>query len=431
MGLEAYDEARGLDWSWLAMDGAMTRAPLGGKETGRNPTDRGKRGVKRSILTEANGIPVGVAVAGANQVDFKLYDASFGFLDPETRARPTEPTTRFDLASISKLFTAVAFMTLVEEGRAGLDQPVAEVLPEFGGRRPIAPYPDPLRPGHFIAVAPQAEGEQVDAGAVTFRQLLSHSAGLPAWLPLWKLAAEWEGQFTPDDAQRRLRETIFAAPFAYPPGATVVYSDIGLLLVGFAVERLTGATLREAVRERITAPLGLAAITYGPIPCAMAAPTEFYAHHGRRMCGEAHDENAFAFGGVAGHAGLFGTAHELTAFGEALRGALAGARETPLRRRTLAEMTRLQAQAGDTRRGLGFALRSPDPQAMSYALSESAFGHLGFTGGALWIDPARALVFTCLTNRVYYGRAGEDTITPFRAALARAIAECVPPAPGA
>ncbi len=239
------------------------------------------------------------------------------------------------------------------------------------------------------------------------------------------MAAEWEAQFTPDEVQRRLRETLFAAPFAYPPSATVVYSDIGLLLVGFAIERLTGATLREAVRERVTAPLSLATVTYGPIPCAMAAPTEFYAHHGRRMCGEVHDENAFAFGGVAGHAGLFGTAQDVAAFGEALRGAWAGTRETPLRRETLAEMTRLQAQQGDTRRGLGFALRSPNPNAMSYALSESAFGHLGFTGTALWIDPARALVFACLTNHVYYGRTGEDTLTPFRATLAQTIVRCI------
>lgn len=88
-----------------------------------------------------------------------VYDASFGFLDPEAQTRPTEPTTRFDLASVFKLFTVVAFTTLVEEGRVGLDQPVAEVLPEFGGRRPIAPYPDPLRPGHFIGVAPHGAGE--------------------------------------------------------------------------------------------------------------------------------------------------------------------------------------------------------------------------------------------------------------------------------
>lgn len=353
-----------------------------------------------------------------------VYDARFGFLDPETRTRPTTARTRFDLASVSKLFTVVAFMTLVEAGRVRLDQPVADVLPEFSGRRPIAPYPDPLRPGSFIEVMPRAEGA-VDAGAVTFRQLLSHSAGLPAWLPLWKMAAEWQPALAPEEIQRRLRQTVLATSFAYPPGARVIYSDIGLLLVGFAIERLTGMTLREAVRDRVTAPLGLDAITYGPIPCDSAAPTEFYAHQGRRMCGEVHDENAFAFGGAAGHAGLFGAAHDVAAFGEALRCGLAGARETILRQATLAEMTRLQAQEGDVRRGLGFALRSPNPDAMSYPLSEGAFGHLGFTGTSLWVDPSRELVLVCLTNRVYYGRAGEDTITPFRAALARTVVECV------
>ncbi len=96
------------------------------------------------------------------------YDARFGFLGPEARTRPTTTTTRFDLASVSKLFTVVAFMTLVEEGRTGLDQPVVKVLSEFGGRRPIAPYPDPLRPSYFIEVAPHSAGE-VDAGTITFR----------------------------------------------------------------------------------------------------------------------------------------------------------------------------------------------------------------------------------------------------------------------
>lgn len=358
-----------------------------------------------------------------------VYDASFGFLDPEARAHPTQATTRFDLASVSKLFTVVAFMTLVEEGRVRLDQPVAEVLPEFCGRRPVAPYPDPLRPGSFVEIAPHTKGA-VDAGAVTFRQLLSHSAGLPAWLPLWKMAAEWQRTLGPEDVQRRLRETVLATSFAYPPGAHVVYSDIGLLLIGFAIERLTGETLREAVRNRVTAPLGLDSIVYGPIPCDSAAPTEFYAHQGRRMCGEVHDENAFAFGGVAGHAGLFGTAHDVAAFGEALHCGLAGRHETVLRQETLAEMVHLQAQDGDVRRGLGFALRSPNPNAMSYPLGEGAFGHLGFTGTSLWVDPSRALVLACLTNHIYYGREGEDTITPFRAALARTVVECIQSAHG-
>lgn len=351
-----------------------------------------------------------------------VYDACFGFLDPEARAQPTNPNTRFDLASVSKLFTVAAFMALVEAGRAGLDQPVAKILPEFNGLRPITSYPDPLHPGGFVEVAPPTD-ERVDASGVTFRQMLSHSAGLPAWLPLWRMAAEWQRGLPEDDVRRRLREAVYATSFAYPPGSHVVYSDIGLLLIGFAIERLTGQSLDEVVCERVTAPLGLRSITYGPIPCDNVAPTEYYAHQGRRMCGEVHDENAFAFGGVAGHAGLFGTAHDVAAFGEALRRALKGDDGSILKQRTLAEMVRLQAQDADVLRGIGFALRSPNPNAMSYPLSERAFGHLGFTGTSLWVDPSRDLVFACLTNRVYYGRAGEDLMTPFRAALSRAIVE--------
>ena len=385
-----------------------------------------------ALLTSALGRVFPAAQVHIRIAGDVIYDASFGYLDPEARMHPTDAATRFDLASVSKLFTAVTFMTLVEQNRVALDQPVADVLPQFQGRRPICPYPDPLRPGHVVAVVPSTE-EQVDAGQVTFRQLLSHNAGLPAWLPLWKMAAEWQRTLPAQEVQTRLREAVYATAFACPPGSRVLYSDIGMLLIGFAIEALTGTTLRDAVRERVTAPLGLASITYGPIPCdsGRVAPTEFYAHHGRRMCGEVHDENAFAFGGVAGHAGLFGTAHDVAAFGEALRRTLQGADQRLLKQETLAEMVRLQAQDGDpptgtgttVRRGLGFALRSPRPDAMSHALSERAFGHLGFTGTSLWVDPARDLVFACLTNHIYYGRDGEDTMTPFRTVLAQTVVE--------
>ncbi len=384
-----------------------------------------------SLITSALGEAFPAAQVQVRIGGEIAYDASFGYADPERRARPVTAATLFDLASVSKL-TVVAFMTLVEQGYVRLDQPVAEILPEFCGCRPIEPYPDPLRPGEVVEIVPRTD-ESVAADDVTFRQLLSHSAGLPAWLPLWKMAAGWQRTLTPDEVQRLLRTLVCTTPFAYPPGTRVVYSDIGLLLVGFAVERLTGMTLREAVRERVTAPLGLRSITYGPIPCdgpegppdvgARIAPTEFYEHHGRRMCGEVHDENAFAFGGVAGHAGLFGTARDVAAFGEALRSTLQEGRRSVLRRETLAEMVRLQAQDGDVRRGLGFALRSPNPLAMSHPLSECAFGHLGFTGTSLWVDPARTLVFACLTNHIYYGRASRDALTPFRVALSRTIIE--------
>lgn len=150
------------------------------------------------------------------------------------------------------------------------------------------------------------------------------------------------------------------------------------------------------------------------------APTELCAWRGRRLAGEVHDENAARLGGVAGHAGLFGTAGDLAALGQMY---LEGGRPL-LRPDTVAEMVRLQAEEGSTRRGLGFALWSPDPEASGNPFSQRAFGHTGFTGTALWVDPERDLVVASLTNRVYYGRDAAG-ITAFRVALHRAIVAAV------
>ncbi|MBI5305231.1 MAG: serine hydrolase [Chloroflexi bacterium] len=332
-----------------------------------------------------------------------IYENAFGVLDPERTNEPTNEQTKFDFASVSKLFTVAAFMTFVEQGRIALDQRVCDVLPEFSGARAIAPYPDPLKPGAFVEIVPASDA-RADAGTITFRNLLAHNSGLPAWLPLWK------------SSKREERRIIaLTCDFAYPTGARVVYSDIGLILIGFALEALAGKSLDAIVRERVTAPLGLDSIGYGPLPPENVAPTEFYAHQNRRLRGEVHDENAWSLGGVAGHAGVFGNARDLAAFGEALR------THRLLKRETLDEMTRLQSQDGAVRRGIGFALWSPDPGAASNPLSERAFGHLGFTGTSLWMDPTRDLVITCLTNRVYYGRANADAIGAFRVALHRAV----------
>ncbi len=338
-----------------------------------------------------------------------LYSNAFGYLDPETQTRITSHESRFDLASVSKLFTVTAFMTFVEQGRVALDQRVCAILPEFVGERAITAYPDPLNSGKFIEVVP-SDNIHVDAGQVTFRNLLVHNSGLPAWLPLWKIVS-----------REKRHAAALNAEFAYPIGTRVVYSDIGLILLGFALERIARQSLDQIIRERVTAPLGLDSIGYGPIPCDNVAPTELYAHQNRRMCGEAHDENAWSLGGVAGHAGLFGCARDLAAFGEMYR----RGGEPLLKRETVAEMTRLQAQDGTVRRGIGFALWSPDPGAASNPLSEKAFGHLGFTGTSLWIDPTCELVVACLANRVYYGRNNADTMGVFRVALHKAVCAAI------
>lgn len=360
-----------------------------------------------------------------------VFSSAYGWLDPETRQRPTQPDSLFDLASVTKLFVVTAFMTLVEEGRVGLDQPVCTVLPDFSGPRPIQPYEDPLRPGAFVSVAARGDaGETADASQVTFRHLLTHTSGLPAWRPLYR-----EGN---PEAARRLA---LATHFSYPIGARAIYCDIGLILLGMSVEQLTGQRLDAAVAQRVTAPLGLLHTRYLPIvesairnlqsalPLRSAtgtvvniAPTEICAWRGRRIVGEVHDENAAGLGGIAGHAGLFSTADDVAAFGQSFLNALHGCGPAVLRPETVAEMVRLQAEDGMTRRGLGFALWCPDPEASGNPFGPAAFGHTGFTGTSLWIDPARDLVVACLTNRVYYGRAAGG-ILEFRVALHRAIVE--------
>ncbi len=330
-----------------------------------------------------------------------------GWLDPETRNRPTRPDTLFDLASVTKLFVVSAFMSLVEQGTVSIHDPVCTTLPELAGRRPIRPYEDPLQPGALVEVAP-GDPAEVDAHEVTFFHLLTHTSGLPAWRPLYRAGGPAQAL-----------QMALGTPFAYPIGTRVVYSDIGLILLGLAIERLTGQALADLVRERVTGPLGLVHTRYGPVG-GDVAPTELCAWRGRRLCGEVHDENAAALGGIAGHAGLFSTAEDVAAFGLAF---LDGGRPM-LSPATVSAMTRLQAEDGALRRGLGFALWSPDPETSGHPFSQRAFGHTGFTGTSLWVDPARRLVVACLTNRVYYGRDGGG-ILAFRLALHREIVRAV------
>ena len=339
----------------------------------------------------------------------EVYARAFGFVDPETKRRPTRLDTRFDLASVSKLFTVTAFMTYVEEGRLSLDQPVRHLLPEFDGKRPIRPYPDPAQTGTAVHVVPPT-AEVVDAGCVTYRHLLAHNSGLPAWLPLFELGSR----------ERAYRAALECA-FAYPTGTHVVYSDIGLILLGLALERLAGQRLDQVVRERVTGPLRLDSIGYNPIDEVDVAPTEVCRWRKRRLVAEVHDENAAAMDGVAGHAGLFGQARDVAALGEAYRRGGAPLLSTE----TVHEMTRVQAQQADVRRGLGFALWSPSIDASSNPLSQASFGHLGYTGTSLWVDPLRDMVVCCLTNRVYYGRDNADQMAAFRVTLHQAIASSV------
>lgn len=370
-----------------------------------------------SILSQATGTITPAAQLVIRHHSVVVHDVVMGFLDPETKMRPANAETLFDLASVTKLFTTAAFMTLVEQGKVSLDDRVRNVLPEFSGVRPIQPYEDPLDWGKTVSIPPLAMGEgqgvrasTVDADKVTFRNLLVHNSGLPAW-------RAFKDQ---PDAQAAF-QLAFDTFFSYPTGERIVYSDVGLILLGVAVSGLTGSPLDETIYQRVTKPLGLSAHFQPAVPLQSIqniAPTEFCKWRGRRIVGEVHDESAWRLGGVAGHAGMFAHAHDVAAFGQSFLDA------SLLKRETIAEMTRLHAEFGAVRRGLGFALWSPDPEASSNPFGPSTFGHTGFTGTCLWIDPQRNLVVALLTNDVYSGREGRG-IADLRVQIHRAIVESV------
>ena len=370
-----------------------------------------------------------------------VFHRAYGTLDPEARHRPTQTDSLFDLASVTKLFTATAFMTLVEAGRVALDTPVADVLPEFAGVRPIGPTEDPLTKSP-VAVDPAFAGQEVDARQVTFWHLLTHTSGLAAWRSLYREDGE-QGDVVPLPHQvsvearaRRVAAIHELYDFAYPPGQRMVYSDLGIILLGEAVARLAGTSLEAYVRQAVLEPLDLTHATYNPLaygtPPERIVPTEFCVWRQRRCVGEVHDENAASLGGVAGHAGLFSTAWEVAVLGQTYlnEGSYGDAHILSLE--TVAEMTRVQVNFEDNPRGLGWLQRSQGWSCSGQWFGPRSYGHTGFTGTSLWVDPDRELIVALLTNRVYYGRdpstgdrAGPTGIADFRPRLHDAVVEAI------
>jgi serine-type D-Ala-D-Ala carboxypeptidase len=348
------------------------------------------------LLREGLGTVYTAASVEVRQRGAVIYRAAVGSLDPDGQLDPacpqTRPDTLFDFASLTKLYTASAFFRLVDGGRVTLDAPVKSLLPGFTGPRAIRPYPDPLNPGKEIEVVPPT-GERFEAESVTFCHLLTHSSGLPAWINLREADTE--------DARREMCVT---TPFAYPTGTQVLYSDVGLILLGMAIEVLTDMPLDQAMKRLVQKPLDLT-IRYGPIPPGNVAPTEFCAWRQRRIVGEVHDENSATLHGVAGHAGLFGTAADVATLGQVYLADGGGFISPRLAR----EATRLHI--GD--RGLGWMKRSPEGSSSGKYFSADSYGHTGFVGNSIWVDPQRQLVSVLLTNRVFFGR-DPNAINDFR-----------------
>lgn len=368
------------------------------------------------------------AVLLVRQKGKTLFHRAYGWIDPEQQQIPVRETTLFDLASLTKLFTAAAFMTLVGTGQTSLEMPVSHIIPEFGGIRPLQQAIDPHTKTP-LPIDPKSVGKKINANEVTFWHLLTHTSGLAAWEDLCRRDKSADippmPQRVPLAMRRHRLEAFLHSPrFVSPPGEHFLYSDLGFILLGEAIEGLADSSLPEYLSRAIVRPLGIESMTYTPlghgIPHNQIAPTEFCPWRERRIWGEVHDENASCLGGVAGHAGLFATAEEIAVFGQCF---LAG--ECPILSSDLIKMMiREQVWEGDERRGLGWKLQTPDNSPVGRALGPRSFGHTGFTGTSLWIDPDRELIVVLLTNRVYYGREGE-AITRFRIRLHDAVVAVV------
>jgi CubicO group peptidase (beta-lactamase class C family) len=239
---------------------------------------------------------------------------------------------------------------------------------------------------------------------------LTHSSGLPSWRPLYKEAV------TADTALA----IVYATPLDTVPDARMVYSDLGAILAGKIVERVSGESLDVYLARHVTGPLGMTSTAYRPEATLRAriAPTEFDPWRQRHIRGEVHDENAYALGGVSGHAGLFSTAADLARFARMMLngGIVDGVRV--LRPQTIAQFTAIQDPAL-SHRALGWETPSGQNSAGS-RMSARAFGHTGFTGTSLWMDPEHGAFVLLLTNRVNPSRQN-TRIGRVRIALADAV----------
>jgi serine-type D-Ala-D-Ala carboxypeptidase len=271
----------------------------------------------------------------------------------------------FDIASVSKVVATTAMaMILYERGLLDLEVPVAAILPEFAG-------------------------EDLRRQEVTVHMLLAHSSGLPAYEKLF-LRAITRGE---------LLRAALSVPLAGEPGYFSVYSDIGFIVLGVALERIADESIDRFCQREIFGPLGMAHTAFNPAPAwkAFIPPTaNDTGFRGRIVQGEVQDENCSVMGGVAGHAGLFGTAQDIAVFAEAM---LNGEHRI-VRPETLALFTRRESAPADTSRALGWDTPSSPSQSGRY-FSGRSFGHLGYTGTSLWIDPERRLSITLLTNRTW------------------------------
>jgi serine-type D-Ala-D-Ala carboxypeptidase len=330
-----------------------------------------------------------------------VYQEAFGFRSLIPEKTPLEATTIFDLASLTKpLATTIAVMMLVRETKIRLDDHVTRFIPTFGvfGKSPV-----------------------------TFRHLLNHSSGLPAWKPYHEEIVKNEKagkiNFVASRAAKNyVFEQIHREKPTSPAGAQGLYSDLGFLLLGEIIEVVSGSTLDRFCQERIFKPLGLRSTAFidltqlrthrlQPVQ-EMIAPTENCPWRKKILCGEVHDDNAYAVGGVAGHAGLFSCARDVHYLLARLNRCLQG-KDSFLPESLVREFLLKDGSVKNSTFALGWDTPAPTKSASGNYFSPRSVGHLGFTGTSVWWDLDKNCHIILLTNRVHPSRKNEK-IKDFR-----------------
>ena len=331
-----------------------------------------------------------------------LFSEAFGLarLLPE---RPMTIDTVFDLASLTKpLATTLAMMLLVQEKKLHLEQGIAGAIPYFLG---------------------------TDKEHVTVRQLLSHASGLPDYRPYYQELSKLE----PSERRDALRSLLLEEPLIEEPGRTSLYSDLDFMLLEWLIEVVAGKPLDRFVEESVYVPLGLKHLFFvrlfdGKKKNGLSyAATEDCPWRKKIMDGQVHDDNAYVVGGVAGHAGLFGTAKDVHILLQELLNTLSGASNSRLFEENVMR-TFFERQSDTGTWALGFDTPTrPDSSSGKY-FSDQSVGHLGFTGTSFWTDLEKGVIVVLLTNRIHPTRENER-IKTFRPLIHDAVMEAILSAP--
>jgi len=316
---------------------------------------------------DGGSFPGAVVVVGTR--DSILLAKGYGHFTWSASSRVPRPdSTLFDLASLTKVVaTTPAALLLVQRGELDLDQTVQHYLPDFQGK---------------------------GKDEVTVRMLLEHRSGLRAFLPLNKLTHTAAGA----------RARVMAEPLRWAPGTHTEYSDLNMMLLGWIIERVSGMPLDQFVRTQLFEPLGMTQTGYRPPRAEVKRMMPVGLWHGHAIQGKVMDQNAARLDGVSGHAGLYSTGRDLARYAQLwLRhGALLDGRPF-FRPALVAEFTR----RGPVNRALGWEMNdTTETVNTGRLLSDAAFGHTGYTGTSIWIDPTRDLFVIVLTNRVFHPRTG-------------------------